>query len=71
MSTDVPPEPQSPLARRWWLNVALLVVVAGLAALAWHLIGAERRDTRPILTDIDPIPFIASRSRKKTRASSC
>lgn len=40
--------------RRMLLNLALLIVVAGLAALAWFRPGVEQETERPKLTELDP-----------------
>lgn len=45
---------REPLARRWWLNLALLVVVAGLGLFAWYHSQQVPKDTRPRLTDLSP-----------------
>lgn len=42
------------LARRWWLNVALLVIVAALGALVWYRSAHIPAETRTSLTEIDP-----------------
>lgn len=56
MQTPTPNDnvtPRLPLRRRWWLNLALLLLVAALALFAWHGTGTEKKDTRPVLTDVD------------------
>lgn len=44
--------PRSLLARRWWLNLALLVVVAGLGLFAWYHSVRAPQEVRPLLTDV-------------------
>jgi hypothetical protein len=55
---DPPPstsEPsRSPIARRWWLNLALLVFISALAVFAWYRSAYPPGDTISTLTDIDP-----------------
>jgi hypothetical protein len=49
-----PPDgsPRGPLARRWWLNLILLVVVAGLGLFAWYRSAHPPEDAKPRLTDV-------------------
>lgn len=52
-----PPAPETsrgPIARRWWLNLALLLLVAALAVFAWYRSAHPPGDTRSPLTDVDP-----------------
>lgn len=44
--------PRGPLARRWWLNLVLLVVVAGLGLFAWYRSAHPPQDAKPRLTDV-------------------
>lgn len=44
--------PRQPLARRWWLNLGLLVVVAGLGLFAWYRSGHSPEEAKPALTDV-------------------
>lgn len=46
--------PRSPIARRWWLNALLVVIVAALAVFAWHRSGNPPPDAKPALTQLDP-----------------
>lgn len=43
---------KAPLKRRWWLNLALFLIVAGLAFFVWHQAGEEKKDTRAPLTTV-------------------
>jgi hypothetical protein len=45
---------KAPLRRRWWLNLALLLLVVTLALLAWYRPGAEKTDSRPLLSALHP-----------------
>lgn len=47
---------QSPLARRWWLNVLLLVIISGLAVFAWH------RSNNPSSSDKNPLTTLSADS---------
>jgi hypothetical protein len=51
---SAPETSRSPLARRWWLNLALLVLVAALAVFAWYRSAHPPGDTRSSLTNVDP-----------------
>jgi Domain of unknown function (DUF4340) len=54
--SDVPPpqgSARSPLARRWWLNMALLIVIAALGIFAWYRSGHEPEEAKPPLTAVD------------------
>lgn len=46
--------PRDPLTRRWWLNLALLIVVTGLGLFAWYRAGHTPTDDKPPLTGLDP-----------------
>lgn len=52
--TSSAPEGSSrgPLARRWWLNLVLLVTVAALGLFAWYRSAHPPEDAKPRLTDI-------------------
>ena len=44
---------KNPLARRWLLNLGLLVVVAALGVYAWYRSGEEPDASKPTLTTLD------------------
>lgn len=43
----------SALGRRWWLNLGLLVLVAGLGLFAWYRSEHPSKQAKPLLTDIN------------------
>ncbi|HEX7044523.1 MAG TPA: DUF4340 domain-containing protein [Burkholderiales bacterium] len=43
---------KNPLARRWWLNLALLAVIAGLGGYAWYRSGQSPEAAKPTLTSV-------------------
>src|SRR5690606_32527443 len=45
---------KNPLARRWWLNLALLAVIAGLGGYAWYRSGKSPDADKPTLTSVAP-----------------
>ncbi len=49
-----PAESSRPLMRRWWLNLALLLIIAALAVFAWYRSSHAPTETRPPLTEINP-----------------
>lgn len=46
--------PRNPIARRWWLNAALVLIVAALAAFAWYRTAYPPQESKPTLTALDP-----------------
>ncbi len=60
MTPSAGPEPNPaesssrPIVRRWWLNLALLVIVAALVTFAWYRSSRPPTEARPSLTEINP-----------------
>ena len=47
-----PPAPRGPLARRWLLNLVLLIVVAGIGVFAWYRGAQPPAESKPRLTEL-------------------
>lgn len=51
-SPSGPPLPVRTIAHRWWLNLALLLLIVALGALAWYRENRPPEDNKPRLTQL-------------------